>query len=294
MSDRWFTLAIERRIGVSVTGSPQSKRIVFFCHPTPGAGTFDPEPTITSQYDLRLFGIDRPGYDGSDPLPSGEFPTVERFADDIKEFFDFTQATAKEVSDLDFGSIGIVGWSFGSATALSLASRFPSLVDAVVIIGAPAPKRMRVGERYSSITELRKHGVERSVESMANSLADDGPPGFAQLGVGWADPALGRLGTRSRVQHMLEHAITRGSIGIATDRIAVRDDSWVSRLGEVTAPTLILRGEQDEVATEKDAAWYARRLPHSTVQTVPGAGRLGIVDGWARALDHVADRAEHS
>lgn len=127
---------------------------------------------------------------------------------------------------------------------------------------------------------------------MAESLGDDEPPGLAQLGIGWADPALDRLGTTSRVQHMLEHSVSTGRVGMATDRMAARDDSWASRLGDVAASVLILRGEQDAVATERDSAWYGKRLSHATVRTVPGAGRLAIVDGWSDALDHVAARVE--
>ncbi|WKK72245.1 hypothetical protein Q0F99_04400 [Rathayibacter oskolensis] len=47
MANHRFELRSGRGIGVSAAGDPIADRLVVFCHPTPGAGGFDPDPLVT-------------------------------------------------------------------------------------------------------------------------------------------------------------------------------------------------------------------------------------------------------
>jgi pimeloyl-ACP methyl ester carboxylesterase len=288
MTSQVFTLRDGRHIGVSVVGEPTATRLVFLCLPSPGAGGFDPDPTRTSRSSIRLVQIDRPGYGGSQLLPDDVPPSVERFADDIAEYFVAISDTARELSGLTFGRIGVVGWSFGGAIALALAARHPRLVDRVVIVGTPAPRRLDRGERYSPVLELRKHGVERSTASLADTLNDDGEPGLGSLGIRDDEADSEQFGLSNRIGHMLDAAWAQAADGMASDRIAARSTDWTSRLPEVEAPVLLVYGTEDDVAGASDAHWYERKLSSSRRLDVNGAGHLAISREWQRILEFLA------
>jgi len=288
-----FTLRSGRRIGVSVLGDPLATRLVVLCLPTPGAGAFDPDPQVTAREPVRLIEIDRPGYGSSDPLD--ENPTVERFADDIAEYLESITVQARELSGLDYGPAAVIGWSFGAAVAASLAAQHPSLIDRVVIVAAPSPKKMRSGERFSVISEARKHGIERTFDSLKSSLDDDGRPELVNLGVDDGDPALEPLGVRGRVDRMLDASWSQQSAGIATDRLAVRNCAWLDTSKRVTQRTLLVYGESDVLGTPRDAAWYRRSIHCAEQLIFSGAGHLVLLTAWAQILqwvsnDHAAQR----
>jgi pimeloyl-ACP methyl ester carboxylesterase len=282
-----FALASGRNIGVSVLGDPLSSRLVVICLPSAAAGAFDPNPEVTGTCPARIIQIDRPGYGSSDPLPDDENPTVEAFADDIAEYLRSVTSQADALTQLEFGRAAVIGWSFGGATALALAARYPELIDRVVLVASPRPRRIRSGERFSAIAELRKHGIERDFRSMKASLDDDGPPSLISLGVDDSDPALEPLGVRGRLERMLDAAWVQESAGLATDRLAVRSRDWLDRGDEVTQKTLLVYGARDVLASAKDAAWFERHIASAHLITVPGAGHLVVIDAWADIVDWV-------
>ena len=51
-----------RHVGVTGLGDPEADRLVLMCHPSPGAGGFDPDPPATSTAGVRIITLDRPGY----------------------------------------------------------------------------------------------------------------------------------------------------------------------------------------------------------------------------------------
>ncbi|HEX4443632.1 MAG TPA: alpha/beta fold hydrolase [Galbitalea sp.] len=291
MAHHYFELESGRKLGISALGEPTATRLVVLCLPTPGAGPFDPDPEATIASGVRVIEIDRPGYGGSDPLPNGTEPTVEGFADDIAEYLQRVERVADEITGIQFGTVGIVGWSFGGAIATSFAARHPQLTDCVVIIGSPDPHTLRKGQRYSAISELRKHGIEKSFNSLRASIRDDGPPSLFSLGVDGADPALAPLGVRGRLERMLENAWMQDGHGIAADRLAVRTDKWADVVGRLDVPALLLYGCQDAVASESDAKWYAKRFHDPVIMSVPDEGHLVLLTHWHQVLEFVTKSA---
>ena len=186
---------------------------------------------------------------------------------------------AREATGLKYGPVAVIGWSFGAAVAVSLAVRHPDLVDRLAIVAAPRPRRARSGERFSRVSELRKHGVERSFESLKSSLDDDGRPGLPSLAVAESDPALTSLGVRGRLERMLDSAWAQDAAGIATDRLAVRGRDWLGAPRQVSQRTMLVYGTSDVLATQKDANWYERSIRR--------ARRLTIWDGrYAASMPH--------
>jgi pimeloyl-ACP methyl ester carboxylesterase len=71
-----------RRLGVHVLNEGTGRTVVF-CHPAPGAGTFDPDPDATRARDVTLLAVDRPGYGDSDPIGADSWASVDGAAADI-------------------------------------------------------------------------------------------------------------------------------------------------------------------------------------------------------------------
>ncbi|PPI58870.1 alpha/beta fold hydrolase [Rathayibacter sp. TRS19] len=287
MANHRFELRSGRGMGVSAAGDPVADRLVVFCHPTPGAGGFDPDPTVTGPWGLHLLILDRPGYGASDPVDAAH-GRVEDRADDLAEYLRRSERTARMVEGARFGSVGVVGWGSGGAFALSLAARHPDLVDRLALVGTPAPPQAGVIVHPTSAWERRETLRGEDADAIAAALPQT-QPGLDALGIDSDDPVLATHGgLRNRLERMLSEGWRQGPSGAATDLAALRDGSWADDLDRVTAETLLVHGDADPVARAEDGRWYRGRLARARTVTVDGAGRLALVREWRRILDHVA------
>ncbi|MDY0914343.1 alpha/beta hydrolase [Rathayibacter festucae] len=287
MANHRFELRSGRGIGVSAAGDPIADRLVVFCHPTPGAGGFDPDPLVTGPWGLHLLILDRPGYGASDPVDARHGRVQDR-ADDLAEYLRRSERTARDVDGARFGSVGVVGWGSGGVFALSLAARHPDLVDRIAIVGTPAPPQAGALVHPTTAWERRQTLPGEDAAGIAATLPEDAP-GLDSLGVDPGDAVLASHGgLRNRLERMLGEGWRQGPGGAATDLVALRDGSWADELDRVTAEVLIVNGDADPVAGSEDARWFRSRLADARSATVDGAGRLALVREWRRILDHVA------
>lgn len=276
-----------RKLGIAGFGDPASRRLVVLCLPSPGSGVFDPAPLVTDRFDVHVVTINRPGYDGSELVDDPEQATVASAADDIAEYLAGIDHAAARGGGGDIEPVGVVGWGWGGATALSLAGRYPSLVDRLVVIGLPKPSRARRGESAPSAAELVRPKAITSVFAAAETLPDAGRDDLAQLGISEDDPGLLEFGALSRVENLVESNGGDPTLGLAWDRISARDSAWPDDLAAITADTVMLYGDRDPVATESDGGWYRRHIPGARLMMAPGVGRLAIVSFWEDILAHV-------
>jgi pimeloyl-ACP methyl ester carboxylesterase len=288
MANQQFTLPSGRALGLTAAGDPLSRRLVVVCHPAPGAGGFDPDPLVTAASGVQLVMIDRPGYGSSAPLPRDEDPTTEQFADDLAYFLRQSERVSRNAKTADFGSVGVIGWGAGGAAALSLAARYPELIDRLAIVALP-----KAGGRGLIEPVRRMLGLSR-IESFSprseldRVIAAHGPLSLESLGIDDTDPVLTQPGLRGRLDRMIDEAARQGTTGLASDLIAFRDRSWSLDLPAITAETLLIYGDRDPNATVGDGHWYSRRIRGSRVVEVKNAGALAIVSAWSRILAHVS------
>ena len=60
---------------------------------------------------------------------------------------------------------------------------------------------------------------------------------------------------------------------------------WRERLGEITAPTLVVHGDEDPFFPHGNGVALAAEIPHATLLTLPGAGQ-GLPRGtWPAFVD---------
>lgn len=276
MTDRAFTLSSGRKMGVTTSGNPLSRRVVVFCHPMPGAGDFDPNPLVTREREVRLLAFDRPGYGGSEPLGESESSQIQARADDAAEFLTSPQMRDELVGGADFG---VVGWGFGGAVALSLAARHPSLF----------PRAAAVGTSWPSL----ENAQNERVPSLVGLPPEPGPASFSwdALGIDSDDPALKVAGAQDRIENMLAESAIQGTKGMETDLDAAQDLSWADELGDATASTLLIYGANDPFTDAASGKWLKRRVPDANIVRVVDANALTIISVWERILDHVAPRA---
>ena len=256
-----------RAIGLTGAGDPLADRLVIMCHPSPGAGDFDPDPGVTLAWGLHVIGLDRPGYGGSDPLPDGAAANFSDHADDVADFVTQSLRNAREIEPINFGQIGIVGWGTGGLVALALAARHPHLVDRVAVLDTPAPR------------------------SFPRGVLPGPPYGVESLGISPDDPVLQTPSVEHRLERMLQSARSHGDAGARFDHDAYASRDWLEHLALIRAQVLLIYGEEHPVTSpDSDGRWYARRVPGSRVVRVENGRAVSIITQWQKILAHVAPK----
>jgi 3-oxoadipate enol-lactonase len=69
-----------------------------------------------------------------------------------------------------------------------------------------------------------------------------------------------------------------GALAYLHQATAAATHSTFSRLGHITAPTLVVHGEQDAVMPPANGRLLARRIPGAQLMMWPDAGHLYIID----------------
>ncbi len=286
-----------RRVAVRTLSAEAGSRTVVFCHPAPGSGAFDPDPSETAGRDVNLLAIDRPGYGLSEPVVAGEWASVYSAAADIAEVL------MRRTPALT-APVGVVGWSAGGRVALALAARHPELVDRVVVVGTPAPHEAVPwipAEHAAGLEALEGLPVEQVHallgEMLAGAVPDDpaSEEALAIVGAGVADAqALASPGVKARLAGMLREAFRQGAAGMAADIAGFSLQPWGFEPGEVHAKTLLLYGASDPVAGHRHASWWHARLPNARVEMVPAAGHMLLIPMWRRVLSHLAPGSSKS
>ncbi|MCU1481634.1 MAG: hypothetical protein JWQ19_2420 [Subtercola sp.] len=292
MANQHYVLPSGRALGMTALGDPSSRRLVVVCHPTPGAGGFDPDPLVTAASGLQLLMIDRPGYGASDPLPRDEDPAVERHADDVAEVLRHSARASTGATTADFDSVGVIGWGAGGgATALSLAARYPDLVDRLAVVATPrvdGPGLIDPVRRMLKLSRIEAFSPRSHLERVIRSHTD---LSAESLGIDQAElsrAAPENKGVTGRFARMLVDASRQGATGLANDMLSFRDRSWAHDLPAITAQTLLVYGTVDVSTTARDGNWYRKRIADSRVVEVKGAGEFVYVSEWPRLLEHMS------
>jgi len=220
--------------------------------------------------DFRVITIDLPGH-GLTRAPAGYQPSPDAFANLIDAF----------AGKLGLPPFAIVGNSMGGGVAWQVASRYPQRIDALVLVDAagwPAstlkapPLAFKLLQSPTGVF-LLKHFETRPITEPALK----------------ADVVRKELITPTFVTRWIEVQRAPGHRDILMGmRPGEHSVATAAVLSKITAPTLLLHGEQDVIIEPESGRKFAAAIPGAKLITYPDAGHLPQVDIPDRSAADVA------
>lgn len=199
-----------------------------------------------------LVDVDIPGYgDSSEALSSR---SIQGWAADVAAF----------IEAIDLGPIDVHGSSMGGMIALSLAAEHPDRVRRLVVNGAAAKLDWVSRARIGIWRALAAAGGLES-EELSNALAAD---------------MLRREELDSDPSGVVASDIRAGLLSACTPDTfdqactAMMDMDLLDDLQRITAPTLVIVGERDELTTPSDAEMIVERIPDAQLRILEGVGHV--------------------
>ena len=158
----------------------------------------------------------------------------------------------------------VIGVSMGSQTAIDLAVAAPERVASLVAAGArtgvPVSAELRAG--WDHVNELYEAGDIAGANEYELRMWVDGPGRTPEM----IDPVF-----RDRVRGMNGALLDRDDY--EGDEIEL-DPPAAERLGEITAPTLIVYGDQDIADVQRAGPPLAQAIPGARLVVMPNASHL--------------------
>jgi pimeloyl-ACP methyl ester carboxylesterase len=215
----------------------------------------------------RVIRLDLPGFGLTGPSPlhdyseSGDLATLTNF-----------------VNKLGLSSFSIIGHSMGGKMAWSLAAAEPDRVKALVLMAPDGfPETKDIGTKPYAVPAimgmmkfcLPKYLVRKSIE-----------PAFFDASA-LSDSLVDRYYDMLRAPGVRAAILERANQTIYTDP--------VPRLQKISAPTLLVWGEKDQMIPSSNAQSYTKVLPASKTVLLPNLGHLVQEEQPEIALAHVSD-----
>lgn len=204
--------------------------------------------------DRRVVRLDQRGFGESDAPPEPYAPS-----EDVRALMDH----------LAIDRAVVVGISMGGDAALDLALTHPDRIAGLVLCSTLAAKREEPSPELVAIWETADAAYEagdldRAVEIETAGWVDgqNRPPGTL-------DPA-----TRSAAATMIRKTWERAAAGDEPGERLPLDPPRQGRLGEVSAPTLIVRGDLDLPDVTASIDRLVAGIPGATFVLIPGSAHL--------------------
>jgi non-heme chloroperoxidase len=202
------------------------------------------EPVLTLLPDsIRAIAVTLRGH-GDAPRPESGY-RVEDYAADALEL----------IGDLGLDSVVLGGHSMGTHVAEQMAIERPELVRGLVLAGAPGTpaKNPVLTEAAAAAAELADPVDPEFVhEFQASTIERPLAPGLLDR---FVDESL-KLPAR-----VWKHAFT-----------GLLEIDLSARLGDITAPALLIRGDRDALVTQAEQEWLLARLQTVRLVTLEGTG----------------------
>lgn len=211
-------------------------------------------PQIRRLSGQRMFTLDLPGHGKSDGLGR-------------QEVIEYSKAVVEFMKVLRFAAAVVVGFSMGSAIALSLALHYRKRVLGLGLVGSGA--KMRVA---ASTLELASNPstflptVETVIE---NSYSLNVDPRIKELAV----------------QQMIE---TRSSV-LYSDFLACDAFDVMEEVNKIRIPTLLITGSADRMTPPNRAEYLRDHIQGAQLHIVEGAGHMVMIERPDEVADLLAD-----
>jgi len=198
-------------------------------------GHWPPELAELSSHEVYF--LDLPGHGRSAGPPRDH---VEAYADWLADW----------VAACGLQRVTLAGHSLGGAIVQTLALRHPPWLDAIILVGSGA--RLKV---QPAIVDQLRTDPAATVELICQSLFGSAP-------------LPEQVETERRRYRALDWRVLQADF-TACSRFDVME-----RLGEITAPTLVVTGADDLLTPVKYSHYLAEHIPGARLVVVPAAGHL--------------------
>lgn len=204
---------------------------------------------------LRVTAFDPRGH-GRSERPAGPY-SIRMLAED----------TAGLLDALGISGAVVVGSSMSSLVAVELAAIRPDLLTGLILVGG-----------FATLTADGRAAFEqRAVLAESEGMAP-----LADLVPERAFGAYSHAAQPGLVGLFRQGLLSCDPLAYAAACRAIRDADVTELLPRVTCPTLILLGEQEQVAPLTAAGILKAGIPHARVQVLPLAGHLPFLEQPAR------------
>lgn len=196
--------------------------------------------------EYRLISVDLPGH-GLTRTPKGYAPTIEGYADFVDAFME----------KLSLQKATIVGSSMGGGTAWMLALRHPGRVENLVLVGASGwPEEGADASKEPAVFKLlRTPVVGPMLMNLDNTRLVRGGLEASFVNKSLVDDAM--VARYTDLARAPNHRAVLLAISVGRDNRAVATPEG---LAAITAPTLILHGEQDNLVPVSAAPKFEQAI----------------------------------
>lgn len=208
-------------------------------------------------YDIRGFGKS---------TDEKSFLSIDLFADDLIQFMD----------ELSIDKAIVCGLSMGGFIALNALKRFPDRFEALVLCDTQciADTAEVKEKRYRIIDEIRVEGATNFKEEFTKNV-------FCKESVSSKKELVNNL--RNVVFSNSQHIISMGLTALA-ERSAT-----CSTLDEITIPTLIICGREDEVTPLAQSEFMHASIKGSILHVIDNAGHVSNLEQPDKFNKHLLD-----
>jgi pimeloyl-ACP methyl ester carboxylesterase len=239
---------------------------VFWHHGTPNIGT-PPRPLFAE--DIRWVSYDRPGYGGSSPRPGRTIGSAAEYV-------------ARVADTLGIERFAVMGHSGGGSHALACAALLPGRVQAAIsaagLMPPPTTPDWYAGMCDSGLKSLHAAAEGREAKEKFELSGVEYDPEFT------ADDLAALHGRWSWFNEVVRPAVANGPGGLIDDDVAYVTP-WGCDPASITAPVLLLHGEQDRIVPSSHGKWLAEHIPGAELRLLPDAGHISVIDAADDALD---------
>ncbi|MCH9695387.1 MAG: alpha/beta hydrolase [Gammaproteobacteria bacterium] len=240
--------------------------------------TFEPLVELLKDR-YRLISYDQPGHGLTGPHPQDDYSATG-----------MSEATSAVIEATGVDEFALAGNSMGGWVAWRYALAQPNKTNALILInssGAPPPPdaekpRLYLGARIMRNPvgrSLAQHITPRSVfeRSLLDNVANDAHVTDEMVDRYW---------------ELLRYPGNRRAAGLRA--VVDREPHFALRLNELTLPTLILWGAEDQVTLPGDAITFDEMIPNSELEIFEDVGHLTMEEApehTAAAIDAFLQKA---
>lgn len=247
---------------------------VIWHHGTTNIGT-PPVPLydLAARLGLRWVSLDRPGYGGS-TRQAGR--TVASTASDVLAVAD----------TLGLGRFAVMGQSGGGMYTVGCAAALGSRVAAAVSLSGPAPFAAEGLDWYAGMISSGRTALTAAAAGLEAKEALEASSFEYDMELTEADLAV-LAGEWSWFGEVVRPAMEGDPGGSIDDDIACTHP-WGCDPKAITAPLLLIHGDQDQVIPVSHAHWLAAHCPTAELRVKPGESHISIITHASEGLEWLA------